>query len=1256
MSGKPLPALDLLALPLEGSTLIEASAGTGKTHTIATLFVRLLLEKGFGVSEILVVTYTRAATAELRLRVRRRLAEALACFDRPPMAAEDPVLAGLRERARAHGKLEEGQKRLADALRQFDEAPIATIHGYCQRVLAGYSFESGAAFDLRLLEDDRLLVDEVVQDFWANRLCEASEQFAGHLRARNVSVGKLAQLVERALSNPDIALVPAPATPAEPLARLQQNLTLAAARAQGLWCGSSAELIRLLSDGRLHGARYKPEQVRTQWAQELAVLAQLPVAELPKYLALLTPEALRKNAKKGKPAPVHEFFDACLALHEARSALLAALDAELVEFRHELLAYARAELPRRKAQAGQLGFEDLLLQLRAALRSARGEALTARLRQLHPAALIDEFQDTDPVQCEIFSRIYAPERPEPGSLFLVGDPKQAIYAFRGADIFAYLRAAAGAPRASLPVNYRSDPRLLAALNAIWQRAERPFLWEQIGYQPVSAPAHAFDRLQGPLGERPPFELLFVPRNALDPAQEKPISKTQLEARLPELVAGEIVDVLESGSRLAAEPATPGRSIAPRDIAVLCRTNRQAQRVQAELRKLGVPAVLDGDASVFDSELAGELLRVMSALAEPGSAGGLRAALATSLLGQDAAALERLEHDERAWDEWVRLFHELCELWQTRGFIRALHSLLDRCAVAERLLTRDDGERRYTDLMHLSELLHAEAAGSKAGPLALLEWLRRMIQGESERMTLAAADMQIRLESDAQAVTLTTIHKSKGLEYALVYCPFLWDGASLRGLDKEHPRFHAGEHGECLTLDLGAGEDAKPDAAHKARAEQETLAEELRLLYVALTRAKQRISVIWGALGDAKASALGYVLHPARDPLAADARDATSQRLERLSDAELKRELAELAAAAGGAIEVRDVEFRERAAWHKPEVPAQGLAARVLLRSPADSLRSHSFSRLASETRLAAHAVEGPAIEGIDRDEAARSPAAESLPAERPRVTLADFAGGASFGHLVHSIYEQIDFRAASADELLEAVSSALAAYGMPELSAPLLARALFESLQAPLTVSGLELPSLSVVPPEARIAELEFVFPIPEPAAPSRAAVQQELFAGRGAGLASFSAKRLAALLSAEGKTQTERLYAERLRSLGFGPVSGYLRGFMDLVVQHAGRFYLIDYKSNHLGEHAEDYTQPKLMAAMFDHHYVLQALIYSLALHRYLSRRQPGYEYARHFGGVYYLFVRGMSPEHALGSGVFAERPTPGLIAAFDALLGGVA
>ncbi|HET6338273.1 MAG TPA: exodeoxyribonuclease V subunit beta [Polyangiales bacterium] len=1248
-----IPAMDLLGLPLEGTTLVEASAGTGKTHTIATLFVRLVLEKGFSVSEILVVTYTRAATAELRLRIRRRLVEALDCFDAcesglPGVAnlERDRDLVALAERAREAGHLERGRTRLQDALRQFDEASIATIHGFCQRVLAGYTFESGAAFDQSLLEDDRLLIREVVQDFWSNQLCDGSESFVAHLRARSVTTDSLALLVERALSHPDVVLVPEPELEARATELLRTRFATSAARVQELWVAHAPALIEVLTDGRFPLNRYRPEQICGAWSAELSEIAQFGTPPLPKWFERLTPQQLQP--KKGKVKPNHVFFDACGELHAAAAALLTALDVDLVTFRHALLAYARSELTRRKAQAAELGFDDLLLQLRAALRGARGEGLIARLRTAHPAALIDEFQDTDPVQCEIFQRVYAPERPEPGSLLLVGDPKQAIYAFRGADIFAYLAAAAAAPRVSLPVNHRSDPRLLRALNTLWARVERPFVWPEISYQPVAAPSGARDRLHGPLGKRAPLEITFIPRTAIDPENLKPIAKGRLDFRLPELVAAEIVRTLESKSWLGSDPEKPGEPLAPRHIAVLCRTNRQAQRVQAELRKLHVPAVLDGDASVFDSQMAVEVERVMAAMAEPGQANRVRAALATSMLGVRGDELANLENDEAAWDEWVGTFHALCELWQARGFIRAMHALLDRYRVAKRLLSRDDGERRYTDLMHLVELLHAEALRSRSGPLALLEWHRRMREGDRERSGLAAADVQIRLESDAEAVTLTTIHKSKGLEYPIVFCPFSWDGSLLRGQDKEHPRFHDPQQAHRLTLDLGS-QDGAPAAEHLERAKREALSEELRLLYVALTRAKHRVSVVWGAFASAEGSALGYVLHQAGGELADDRPERTAARIESLSDADLRADLEALATAAEGAVEVTIASLAAVQPWAAGVAETPALSARTLVRSPVDSVRSSSFSRLIAEADLSL-----PALEGLDRDEAAPVETPEPLLAERPRVLLADFVAGASFGHLVHSLYEHSDFRVEGPEALIPTVAAGLAAYGMTTASPEVLASAIFETLRTPLTVGGLELPSLSVVAPSARVNELEFVFPLPEPAAAALVQKQQELFA-RASVQHDFSAKRLASLLATTGESALERAYADRLRMLGFNQVTGFVRGFMDLVVQHDGKYYLIDYKSNHLGEHAEDYAPARLQHVMIGHHYVLQALIYGVALHRYLQLRLPGYSYAQHFGGVYYLFVRGMSPSHPLGSGVHAERPTRALIEAFDALLGRV-
>jgi exodeoxyribonuclease V beta subunit len=1275
-------ALDLVHVALDGTTLVEASAGTGKTHTIATLFVRLLLEKGYEVSQILVVTYTRAATAELRLRIRRRLAEALEIFqrfaaDQPAPPDADLVLAALAARAAASGTLSRGAHRLEESLRAFDEASIFTIHGFCQRVLASYTFESGAAFDLELQEDDHLLVTEVVQDYWSSQLHESSELFFGHLRARKTTIAKLISLVERTSQNPDLSLVPAAAPRASDA--LEASYEAARLRVSQLWREHGPLLTATLTDGRFRATSYKREQIEREWSPALLDLQCAPAA-LPKWFSKLTPACFAPL--KGKVAPQHPFFDACAELCAAAEALAAALDSQLTAFRHGLIDYARRELAARKAQLGTVGFDDLLLQLRAAVRSAAGESLVGRLREAHPAALIDEFQDTDPVQAEIFQRIYDPERPEPGTLLLVGDPKQAIYAFRGADIFAYLQAAESAHTHTLPVNYRSDPSLLQALNALWTRAARPFVFPQIHYHAVSAPKGARDELGGALAGRAGLEILFATRQALGQSEDKPVAKGQLEAPIPALIADQIVELLQAGATIAGEP------IAPRHVAVLCRTNRQAQRVQAALRRAQVPAVLDGDASVFDSELAPELTRVIAALAEPGDAGRLRAALATSLLDVSGNELLALEKDEREWDRWASLFHELCELWQTRGFIRCVHTLFDRCEVPQRLLVRADGERRYTDLMHLVELLHEEAVRSRKGPLALLEWFQRMCQGEAERTTLVAADVQIRLESDTRAVTLTTIHKSKGLEYPIVYCPFLWDGSLLRGNDKDHPRFHDQAHAGRLTLDLGC-EAAGPAEAHTRQAESEAMAEELRLLYVALSRAEHRVSVVWGAFSDAHLSALGYLLHQplirASMTAAEDLPAATQARVKALSDAELRADLSALAQAAAGAIELRDVVLREPRQYALAGGPALPLQARLPGRLPADVLRTSSFSRLISERTERGFEVAASVslIDGLDRDESAGVAPLEPAVGEPVRVRLADFPAGASFGHLVHEIYEQIDFRASLPDVILPVVQATLAAYAQKDAPADTLAQAIHDSLVTPLSAAGEGLPSLSVVAPEARVCELEFVFPVKEPAPlpvagsvaaraaarPTRkraaAAGQLELFASApepagdapprapSPAIQTFSARGLAALLAREARSATERAYVAKLDSLGFGPVAGFVRGFMDLVVEHEGRYYLLDYKSNHLGDLPGDYAAERLSAVMIQHHYVLQALIYSVALHRYLRGRIAGYEYEQQFGGVYYLFIRGMHPDHPPGTGVFAERPSAGLIAALDAVLG---
>jgi exodeoxyribonuclease V beta subunit len=1203
-------------VPLQGVSLIEASAGTGKTYTLAALVVRLILESELHIDEILVVTYTRAATAELRVRVRRRIVQALAALEGAPVAG-DSQLEALAQEALRTGQTSRQRSRLQEALRSFDEAAIFTIHGFCQRVLRRHAFESGVAFEAELSADRALLLEEVVCDFWARELSTASAAFVRALEHHDFTPASLTELVQRATSNPELVIVPEGSAPE--LAGLETAYLAARARAAQLWAANGPAVLTLLSGPALKRNRFKEELVRSRYRQAFERLATSDAFALPEYIEHVTPAQLAEFCKKDFRAPLHPFFDACAALCSAADALRSALDQHVYRFVHRLLDYSERELARRSEQQGRMGFEDLLLRLRDALDSERGPALVAVVRSTYRAALIDEFQDTDPLQLQVFRRIFTGAQPDT-PLLLIGDPKQAIYAFRGADIFAYLAARDTADRVlSLSVNRRSDPSLVRACNAVFTRARMPFVFPEITYQPVSAAPDAHDRCAAPA-----FELLFMPRPPEKP--DAAIAKGDAEEQLPARIATEIAQLLAAGK------TSDGRAIEPRQIAVLCRTNAQAMAVQAALRVLRIPAVLDGDASVFDSPMAEELGRWLWAMLEPSDPARVRAALATHGIGRTADELLALDRDEAAWDGWVARFHELQELWQTRGFMRALHALCDACDVAQHLLALPDGERRYTDLWHLAELLHEEALRTRKGPHALLEFYRRVRAGEAQRSGMALEDVQVRLESDAHAVTLTTIHKSKGLEFPIVFCPYLWALAGLHQNEKRAPLFHDPNAGRRATLHLPR-RDKQSDAGAAVEAEREAMAEHARLLYVALTRAKHKLFVVWGGIASFHESALSYVLHQAvvDDELAS----ATAARAKALGDAGMLADLEALATAADGCIGVRPLLAADPALVYQPEAAlAPPLAPRTAADMRVQPQRISSFSSLASSehARDREEQLEGE-LDALDHDAGAGSELDPNQPAPSARVALADFPAGASFGHLIHAIYETADFQVGSPDALRALTESALSDYGVDVAWTAQLSAAIFDSLHTSLAVDGGELPSLASVALTQRKSELEFVFPVADDAG-------------------ELTPARLANVLRAHAETPAQRSYAERLAKLRFAPLRGFLRGFIDVVVEHAGRYYVIDYKSNRLGDAPSDYRRERIEHAMQRHHYPLQALLYSVAVHRYLSRRVRDYDYERCFGGVYYLFVRGMSPAHELGSGVLFDRPRRPLIDALSRAL----
>ncbi|MDD9946552.1 MAG: exodeoxyribonuclease V subunit beta [Myxococcales bacterium] len=1223
MSGAPFAPL---SAPLVGTQLIEASAGTGKTHTITTLLLRLLLERELAISEILVVTYTRAATAELRDRVRARLRDVHAALagDRelsPDLGAFFEGRRSVRERDLAH---------LARALRNFDEAAIHTIHGFCQRALSDSAFESAAPFEVDFVQDQRPLLRQVVRDYWASSTYRASSSWVRALLERD-RPGNLDSLAALVTSHAELPLVPA-----SDQAGNEPDLApflRARAAAAALFESDGDTITSLLLGPALKGNLYR-RPTRARWLGELSKLPRWGPDELPDFLAKLTPDALSAATKRDHAPPVHPFFDAVAGLLAAVEPWRAWRQRALSAFRVALAGYVQKELLERKRDRGLQSFDDLLTVLDATLRSDASQALVRRLRQQYPAALIDEFQDTDPQQYRIFERLFG----QGGSLFLIGDPKQAIYAFRGADVFAYLAASRRAPvaPAGLSVNYRSDPGLIAAVNAVFARAHAPFVLAGIGFVPASPRPGAAARLTGDRGS--PLQFLFV-----DPPTGKLDGETARRLVMAG-VAAEVTRLLASEARIEPHATEPARPVEPRDIAILCRTNAQARSLQTALGELGVPSAFEGDSSVFDGPTAAELQRVLSALVRPTQARGLRAALITSMFGLDAHGLHALDADDQAWDGWVDRFASWHQTWQQRGFMQAFFRLLDEAGVQRRLLARPDGERRLTDLLHLAELLHEAAVGQRLGPLSLVAWFADMCASEESRAGLVAEAAQVRLESDARVVRLTTVHRSKGLEYPIVFCPFLWGAAQLHALDRQYVRFHDAEG--RLRLDVGSQNREQ----NLRRAEREALSEHLRLAYVALTRARHRCYVVWGPLPGASRSALGYLLHqervsePASDPLAAEPEwiARTVARIKGLDAEAMRTELEALVRATDGAVGVSSL-AREAVEPQRHE-PSERLSVRQPDRLAAPRFRMLSFTGLASES-----ASPAAAEAGRDRDEGDRhGPAAHDTPIERaapanlelwqtPRaVRLHDFPAGARAGTLIHEIYEGLDFTSADEGATTEAARVALARYGYPEQWAGALGRAIVESLHVPLGAQpGLCLADIAV---GDRLNELEFTLAV----------------GGQGQ---EASLSELAACFARHAETEPQHVYAGRLAQLletgdARDRLVGFLRGFMDMVFRHDGRYFIVDYKSNHLGERPQAYSQPLLWGPMHAHHYVLQYHLYTLALDRYLRVRLPGYAYERDFGGVYYLFVRGMDRHHAPLNGVFFDRPKVSMVEALGAAL----
>lgn len=1166
-------SLNVLTLPLLGERLIEASAGTGKTYTLAALYLRLLLGLGgesayprsLLVEEILVVTFTEAATEELRERIREKIHSLrIACIRGE---SQDPLLSTLLVEIT---DLADAADVLLAAERQMDEAAIYTIHGFCQRMLSTNAFESGVLFEQALIEDEQPLRRQACADFW-RRYCYPLPVDVARVvgQAWSGPESLLADLLPY-LHGETPVLRTTPQDDETLLSRHEKIVaTIDAFKRQ--WLAASADLAALINDSGVDKRSYSSKHL-PNWLQKVTLWAQQPTQDyqLPKELERFSQQTLIEKTKKGE-APLHPVF---AATDRLLNASLSLRDLVIVRALSEIRRSVREE----KRQRAEMGFDDLLSRLDEALRQPGGELLASAIRERYPVAMIDEFQDTDPQQYRIFRTLYVGQ-PQCG-LLLIGDPKQAIYAFRGADIFTYMRARAEvSAHYTLDTNWRSSHQMVHGVNRLFQRLESPFIFKDIPFLAVSPAEPKRDLAFKIAGEaQPALQLWLTGDDAIGVGDYQ-----QLMARQ---CAAQIRDWLAASQRGEAwlEDGKTRRLVQASDMSILVRSRHEAALIRDALGSLSIPSVyLSNRDSVFTTPEARDILWLLQAVLTPEQERTLRSAMATALMGLDAPALDALSRSEAVWDALVDEFVGYRTLWQQRGVLPMLRALMSRRQLAENLLASADGERRLTDILHIGELLQ-DASSALDSEHALVRWLSQQITQPNPQ----ADNQQLRLESDRHLVQIVTIHKSKGLEYPLVWLPFISNfREQTQGIYHDRSTYQA-------LLDLDNSDESQ------TLAEEERLAEDLRLLYVALTRSIYHCSVGVAPLQRSRKKAANSDMH----------QSALGYLLQRGEAADAATLIAELEEMTGDGVVLTPVRPGDTLAWRPNEPDKAELLARRSERTLRDGWRVTSYSGLQQHGSSAVQELI-PRLDIEAMGERQEEPETQFTPHTFPR--------GASPGTFLHSLFETLDFTRPVDESWL---ADQLRAQGLEDIWLPVLRQWMNAVLTTPLNEDGI---TLSALDSRHKQAELQFYLPIQ---APMQAAQLDRL------------AKRYDPL-------------SAQCPPLSFQQVKGMLKGFIDLVFCRAGRYYLLDYKSNWLGADAGAYTQSAMTQAMAEHRYDLQYQLYSLALHRYLRHRIADYEYERHFGGVFYLFLRGVD-ENAPGNGVFYFRPPAAFITGLDRLFAG--
>lgn len=1187
--------------PLTGVNLIEASAGTGKTHALTSLYLRFILEAKLTPGQILVITYTKAATAELKRRIRKMLQEAQTAFT-TGSAANSFLLDILNQYPSAAAR-KRIAGRLLQALANFDEAAIHTIHGFCQRILIENAFESSTGFDVEPIDNQQGLEQEFVEDFWRRNFYLNNPAVVGYALSAGINKDHFRQLLKMALAKPDLQVIPdridfTENDWEEPLQRLEEMFC----RFKEIWRNRRGEIIASLQDKALHANTYGRKVDNIVREIDKIVMQDHVPLPLPPAMIKLSRTALCAKTKKGETTPEHPAFLVCEDLCGLAEKCVEALDNYMAGFKRQFLEELLAEFPRIKQKKNVLYFDDLLAQARLALRGGGGEQLAEILREKYRAVLIDEFQDTDPVQFAILQTVFLSAKSE-NAVFYIGDPKQAIYSFRGADIFAYLRASASInAKYTMQENWRSEASFVNAINVLFSRPDRAFVYDEIEYNQIAAAKEAqINALTCTDDNTAALQWWFVPADE----NNKPVGITKARRIITRAVVAEISRLLTLGREKKA--FIGDNPLQESDIAVLVRKNSEATTMQKELTEAGIPSVLFSTQSVFVSGEAEELERFLRGVVFCENEGYLLAALATSLFSLQAEDLAACLEDESTLMHWRTRFQEYRDLWRSSGFLTMFCFFLEREHVRPRIMSSPGGERKLTNYLHLAQELEPVQG---EGSFNFHEILRRFDEMRMQA-DIAGEEDQLRLETDKNCVKIVTIHKSKGLEYPVVFCPFAWESGKRK--DEKMPLFfHDEKNNWQLTVDLGSGSLT----ANKELYAREILAEDCRLLYVALTRAKNRCYFVSGEIKNIEDSAVSYLFYRPED----DAEDGKKA----LSGEAMFRMVASFSQSAPRDIKVTKIDEVGPVRKVPEEEKEESLHFRPFKGVIDQSWKIASFTYLTSSRQPHSEEKEY----GDDDSEFA---VIDVKPDEfHEYENILNFPRGTTSGILLHEILEGLDFSRTAGGAADSLILSTLEKYGYNPLWLAPIARMLETLAGVMLAKPGDGEFSLAQIATGSCIKEMEFYFPLRDitPGKIMRILEQCDIYK--------------------KGSNKEEH-HGEMLN---FPPVRGLLKGFIDIIFEFQGKFYLADWKSNYLGKDYALYSPANLKMAMSQSSYILQYLIYTVALNKYLQKRVKDYHYEKHFGGVYYIFLRGLNSQADKGNGIYFDLPDYGLIRQLEQLM----